>query len=87
MIDKPKRKSERLDRRKMTLLNKVYEISRFCGVDVALMLLYHYTSTNLESWPPTKDEIRLSYPLPLNLLSKDIEAQVKKTSTPDSNTI
>ncbi|PQE34093.1 hypothetical protein CJF32_00010780 [Rutstroemia sp. NJR-2017a WRK4] len=68
MIDQPKRRSERLNRRKVTLLNKAYEISRFCE-------------------PPTKDEIRLSYPLPINLLSKDIEAQIKKKSTCDSNTV
>ncbi|KAJ8069835.1 hypothetical protein OCU04_000249 [Sclerotinia nivalis] len=92
MIDKPKRKSERLNRRKVTLLNKAYEISKFCEVDIALILRIRktgqyitYTSTDVESWPPTKDEIRLSYPLPINLLSKDIEARFKKASTSDSN--
>ncbi|PQE08360.1 Transcription MADS-box protein [Rutstroemia sp. NJR-2017a WRK4] len=93
MIDKPERKSERLNRRKVTLLNKAYEISKFCEVDVALILRIRktgqyitFTSTDLESWPPTKDEIQLSYLLPINLLSKDIEAQVKKRSTCSSNT-
>ncbi|APA10379.1 hypothetical protein sscle_06g051490 [Sclerotinia sclerotiorum 1980 UF-70] len=64
MINKPKRRSERLNRRKMTLLNKAYEISKFCEVDVALILRIRktgqyitYNSTDLQSWPPSNEEI------------------------------
>jgi hypothetical protein len=38
MISKPKRRSQRLNRRKETLLKKAYEIGEFCEVDVALIL-------------------------------------------------
>jgi hypothetical protein len=56
MIDKPKRKSERLNRRKVTLLNKAYEISKFCEVDVALILRIRKTgqyityTSNVRPW-------------------------------------
>jgi len=67
MVSISKRKSERLNRRKTTLLNKAYELSEFCEVDVALILRIRktgryitYKSIDLESWPPSKDQIVIS---------------------------
>lgn len=61
---KPKRSSERLRRRKDSLLKKAYEMAKFCEVDVALILRIRatgryitYKSVDLESWPPSKEEI------------------------------
>jgi hypothetical protein len=59
-----KRRSQRLSRRRETLINKSYEIAKFCDVDVALFLrirktgqLIVYKSTDAETWPPSKEEI------------------------------
>jgi hypothetical protein len=59
IINKPKRRSQRLNRRKETLLKKAYEMGEFCEVDVALILRIRKTgryitfkSVNLESFPP-----------------------------------
>ena len=64
MVSKPKRRSEKLSRRKETLLKKAYEIAQFCDVDIALILrirktgLYiTYKSVDLESWPPSMEQI------------------------------
>ena len=64
MISKPKRKSERLNRRKETLLKKAYEIGEFCEVNVALILRIRKTgsyitfkSVDLESFPPSMEQI------------------------------
>ncbi|CAG8980089.1 hypothetical protein HYALB_00012555 [Hymenoscyphus albidus] len=64
MASNPKRKSERLSRRKETLIKKAYEMAFFCDVDVALVLrirktgkLITYNSDDLESWPPSKEQI------------------------------
>ncbi|KIM99795.1 hypothetical protein OIDMADRAFT_90811, partial [Oidiodendron maius Zn] len=61
---KPKRSSEGLMRRKDSLLKKAYEMAKFCEVDVALILPIRatgryitYKSVDLESWPPSKEEI------------------------------
>jgi hypothetical protein len=60
----PKRKSERLNRRKLTLINKAHELIEFCDVDVALIIrsrksgqYFTYNSLDLESWPPSKEQI------------------------------
>ncbi|KAG9229903.1 hypothetical protein BJ875DRAFT_386342, partial [Amylocarpus encephaloides] len=85
ITNNPKRKSERLSRRKITLLKKAHEMASFCDVDVALVLrirktgqLITYNSVDLKSWPPSKEEIRFHYPLPINLLPRDIEAKHRK---------
>ena len=59
-----KRQSEKLSRRKETLLKKSYEIAAFCDVDVALFTrirktgrLITYKSLDLESWPPSREQI------------------------------
>ncbi|KAH8772347.1 hypothetical protein BGZ57DRAFT_764042 [Hyaloscypha finlandica] len=82
----PKRRSERLNRRKTTLVNKAHELAEFCKVDVALIIrsrkssqYFTYYSLDLESWPPSKEQIQLSYPLPVNLLPHDMEARRKKS--------
>jgi SRF-type transcription factor (DNA-binding and dimerisation domain) len=60
----PKRKSERLNRRKLTLINKAHELAEFCDIDVALIIRSHksgqyfiYNSLDLESWPLSKEQI------------------------------
>ncbi|KAH8650349.1 hypothetical protein BGZ60DRAFT_421787 [Tricladium varicosporioides] len=64
MTNNPKRKSQRLSRRKDTLLKKAYELAFFCDVDVAVVLrirkkghLITFNSTDSDSWPPSKDDI------------------------------
>ena len=67
-INKSKRRSENLRRRKETLLKKVYELGKDYGVDVALILrqngqYFTYRSIEHESWPPSmKDIVRLCHP-------------------------
>jgi hypothetical protein len=68
-IKAPKGRSERLSRRKFTLINKVHALAEFCDVDVALIIcnrrtgLYTtYKSVDAESWPPSKEQIASQYP-------------------------
>jgi hypothetical protein len=63
-IKPPKRKSERLNRRESTLINKAHELAEFCDVDVTLIICnrktgryFTYNSVDLESWPPSKEQI------------------------------
>jgi hypothetical protein len=69
-IKNPKRKGENirrknvenLRRRKKTLFKKVYELGKYDGVDVALIVhqngrFFTYRSIDLESWPPSMKEI------------------------------
>ena len=65
----PKRRSERLNRRKFTLINKADELAEFCEVDVALIIrsrktgrYFTYNSVDLESWPPSKEQIVSHHP-------------------------
>jgi hypothetical protein len=64
IVDPPKRRSERLNRRKLTLINKAHELAELCDVDVALIIrsresgrYFTYNSLDLESWPPSKEQI------------------------------
>ena len=59
-----KRQSERLSRRKETLLKKSYEMAALCDVDVAFFIrirktgrLFAYKSLDLESWPPSREQM------------------------------
>jgi len=59
-----KRQSERLSRRKDTLLKKSYKIAAFYNVDVALFIhirktgrLITYKSLDLELWPPSREQM------------------------------
>jgi hypothetical protein len=68
-VKPPKRRSERLSRRKSTLIKKAYKLGEFYDVDVALIIyncrtsLYTtYKSVDLESFPPSKEEIASHYP-------------------------
>ena len=68
-VNPPKRRSERLNRRKWTLINKCHELAEFCDVDVALIIrnrktgrYFTYNSVDLESWPPPKEQIVSHYP-------------------------
>jgi hypothetical protein len=60
----PKRRSERLSRRKSTLIKKAHDLAEFCDVDVALIIrnrqtgrYFTYNSVDLKSWPPSKEQI------------------------------
>ena len=64
MTHETKKKSQRLSRRKDTLLKKAHEMAFFCDVDVALVLrirktgrLITFNSIDHESWPPSKEQI------------------------------
>jgi hypothetical protein len=64
-----KRRSERLNRRKLTLINKAHELAEFYDVDVALTIrnrktgrYFTYNSIDLESWPPSKEQIVSHHP-------------------------
>jgi hypothetical protein len=64
MATKVKKGSERLSRRKETLLKKAHEIGILCDVDVAVYLRYRksgrliaYKSINRQCWPPTEEQI------------------------------
>ena len=71
-----RKKAENLRRRKETLFKKVYELGKYDGVDVALILrqngrFFTYRSIDLESWPPSMKEIvRLYYPFHLPTYTK-----------------
>jgi hypothetical protein len=64
-----KRRSERLNRRKFTLINKADELAKFCKVNVTLIIrncktgrYFTYNSVDLESWPLSKEQIVYHYP-------------------------
>jgi hypothetical protein len=68
MTIETKRRSQRLGRRKDTLLKKAYELAKFSEVDVSLTLrirktggIITFNSLDLKSWPPSKDEIVSDY--------------------------
>ncbi|KAH8586151.1 hypothetical protein B0O99DRAFT_487698, partial [Bisporella sp. PMI_857] len=92
MVKVSKRKSERLSRQKDTLINKSYEIAKFCDVDVAIFLRIRKTG-QLITFKSTferanrkrlfnefKECQQCTYPIPVNLLPPDIEAKYKKHS-------
>ena len=69
MVNVLKRRSQRLSRRKETLISKSHEIATLCDVDVALFLrirktgrIITYKSLNLESWPPSREQMVIYYP-------------------------
>jgi hypothetical protein len=71
-INKPKKRSENLGRRKKTVLKKVYELGEYDGVDVALIIrqnsrFFTYKSINHESWPPSMKEIVRLFHLNLHM--------------------
>jgi len=65
----PKRRSEKLNRRKFALINKAHELTEFYDVNIALTIrnrktsrYFTYNSINLESWLPSKEQIVSHYP-------------------------
>ena len=69
MVNIPKRRSQRLSRRKETLLKKLHEIATLCDVDVAFFLrvrktgrMTTYRSLDLESWPPLREQMVINCP-------------------------
>ncbi|KAH8744180.1 hypothetical protein BGZ57DRAFT_778986, partial [Hyaloscypha finlandica] len=65
----PKRRSERLSRRRSTLINKAHELAEFCDIDIALIIRNRRTSryftsnsVDLASWPPFKEQIASRWP-------------------------
>ncbi|KAH8751181.1 hypothetical protein BGZ57DRAFT_775096 [Hyaloscypha finlandica] len=63
-IKLPKRRSERLSRRKSTLINKAHELVEFCDINVALIIrnrrtgrYFTYNSVDHMSWPLSKEQI------------------------------
>ena len=65
----PKRRSEMLKRRKLTLINNAHELAKCCDVDVALIIrsrksgrYFTCNSLDLDSWPPSKEQKASYYP-------------------------
>ena len=57
-VKPPKRRSERLNRRKTTRINKAHELAEFSDVDVALIIRSRKSGRYFtSSWPPSKEEI------------------------------
>jgi hypothetical protein len=70
--NKSKRRSENLGRRKKTVLKKIYELGKYDGIDVALIIrqngrFFTYRSIDHESWPPSMKEIVRLYHLDLHI--------------------
>jgi hypothetical protein len=70
----PKRRSEKLNRRKSTLITKAHELAEFCDVDIVLIIrsrksgrYFTYNSLDLESWPPSKEQIVSHHSLVLEI--------------------
>ena len=64
MTNKVKKRTQRLSRRKETVLKKAHEMGILCDVDVAVYLRYRksgrlitYKSINQQCWPPTEEQI------------------------------
>ncbi|KAG9247663.1 hypothetical protein BJ878DRAFT_400990, partial [Calycina marina] len=73
-----KRENEGINRRINTLVKKAYELGGFDGIDLALFICKHgryttYRSRDHASWPPSMAEIQTAYPLPKNILPRDME--------------
>ena len=71
-INKSKRRSENLGRRKKTVLKKVYKLGKYDSIDVALIIrqngrFFTYRSFNHESWPPSMKEIVRLYHLDIHI--------------------
>ncbi|PVH68403.1 hypothetical protein DL98DRAFT_631252 [Cadophora sp. DSE1049] len=78
---KRKKKNEGINRRKKTLIKKAYELGKLDGIDVALIISKYgryttYSSNGYASRFPSMAEIQAAYPLPKNLLPKDVERRL-----------
>ncbi|KAH6670146.1 hypothetical protein B0J14DRAFT_486787 [Halenospora varia] len=73
-----KRRSERVRNKWNTLVNKAYHFGKEDGIQIALIVsrggqYRTYSSSNEESWPPSMEEIKRTYPLPKCLQPQDVE--------------
>jgi len=80
-----KGRNERFNRRKDTLINRAHELVELCNADISLIIrnrktgrYFTYDSTDIESWPPSKEQIQQSYPLPVTLYPRDLNIKRKK---------
>ncbi|KAH7379643.1 hypothetical protein BKA64DRAFT_229677 [Cadophora sp. MPI-SDFR-AT-0126] len=78
-----KRENEGITRRKNTLVKKAFELGNFEGIEVALIVCKYgqyttYRSGGYVSWQPSFAEIQNTYPLPKNILPKDMENRRSK---------
>ncbi|PVH71246.1 hypothetical protein DL98DRAFT_540193 [Cadophora sp. DSE1049] len=78
---KRKRKNEGINRRKETLIKKAYELGELDGIEVALIICKYgryttYSSNGYALRLPSMAEIQAAYPLPKNLLPKDVEKRL-----------
>ncbi|KAF7912281.1 uncharacterized protein EAF01_001302 [Botrytis porri] len=76
-----KTRSETIRKRKATLIKKAHELGRLDGIDVAVFIFHRnqyftYKSVDTISWPPSINDIQLTYPMPVNFTSKDIEERL-----------
>jgi len=81
------KKTQKLSRRKETLIKKSHELGTFCDVDVALFLrirktgrLIVYKSIDLESWPPSKEHIVSTSSIGLNCANKTSATYIPSSS-------
>ncbi|KAG9228315.1 hypothetical protein BJ875DRAFT_389649 [Amylocarpus encephaloides] len=77
-VSKNKQEREGVRRKTKTLLNKGHKLGKLPGVDVALIICnrgryFVYKSSDLESFPPTMADIRMSYPIPKIFTRSDFE--------------
>jgi hypothetical protein len=77
---KRKRKNEGINRRIETWVKKGYELGRFDGIDVAMIICKHgryttYRSRDHKSWPPSMAEI----------VSDSSNTDVYYTTSPNTN--
>ncbi|TGO32401.1 hypothetical protein BHYA_0321g00080 [Botrytis hyacinthi] len=76
-----KMRSEAIRKRKATLIKKAHELGRLDGIDVAVFIFHRnqyftYKSVDTISWPPSINDIQLTYPMPVNFTFKDIEERL-----------
>ncbi|TVY90171.1 hypothetical protein LAWI1_G005274 [Lachnellula willkommii] len=75
---KKRNTQEKFRRRKISLVSKVDDLHRFFGADAFLVIrmrgrYYAYISTEGPYWPPTKEQMEQSYPLPEMKTPRDFD--------------
>ncbi|KAH8799379.1 hypothetical protein F5884DRAFT_635273, partial [Xylogone sp. PMI_703] len=75
-----KRDNEKFRKRKNTLITRANELAELCDADVSLTIrnrktgrIFTYNSIDSETWPPSKERIQQSYPLPQMLYPRDLD--------------
>ncbi|KAH6646827.1 hypothetical protein BKA67DRAFT_417346 [Truncatella angustata] len=77
----------RARRRRQTLFKKADELRSECDAEVYIVIHKHgrfftYTSTDNPAWPPSKEHIEMSYPLPIAIGPSSQEVAVLRTRRP-----